>query len=239
MKNVGGIGPVLCISVLWVLAGCTTYIEQSPPRTVYVPPPPVSVPAPPIYVEPPKVYVTPPPVYVTPPAVVEVHTEADFYEPLTPYGRWEVIGNYGRCWIPARIEADWRPYCNGHWERTEAGWYWASDEPWAWATYHYGRWDLSPQFGWYWVPQIQWAPAWVSWHRGAGYVGWAPLQPSLRVSLAAAAPVEVDVKLIPPRAFVFIEEKRFLEPVRPASVVVNNTTIINKTVNITNIKIVK
>jgi len=50
--------------------------------------------------------------------------------------------------------------------------------------------------------------------------------------------VEVDVKLIPPRAFVFTEERRFLEPVRPATVVVNNTTIINKTVNITNIKVV-
>ena len=51
--------------------------------------------------------------------------------------------------------------------------------------------------------------------------------------------MEVDVRAIPPRAFVFVEEKRFLEPVRPQNVTVNNnTTIINKTVNITNVKVV-
>ena len=44
--------------------------------------------------------------------------------------------------------------------------------------------------------------------------------------------------VIAPRAYVFVEERRFLEPVRPTTVVVNNTTIINKTVNITNIKVV-
>jgi hypothetical protein len=148
---------------------------------------------------------------------VEIHAESDFYEPLTPYGRWEVVGSYGRCWIPGRVEAEWRPYCEGYWQRTEAGWYWASDEPWAWATYHYGRWDRSPQFGWYWVPQTQWAPAWVSWHSGGGYIGWAPMYPS-------------GVSVISPRAYVFVEERHFMEPIRRSTVVVNNTTIINKTV---------
>ena len=148
---------------------------------------------------------------------VEIRAESDFYEPLTPYGRWEVVGSYGRCWIPGGVETGWRPYCNGYWQRTDNGWYWASDEPWAWATYHYGRWDLSAQFGWYWVPQTQWAPAWVSWHSGGGYIGWAPLYPS-------------GVRFISPRAYVFVQERRFMEPVHPSTVVVNNTTIIKNTV---------
>ncbi len=148
---------------------------------------------------------------------VEIRTESDFYEPLTSYGEWVVVGSYGRCWRPARVEANWRPYCNGHWQRTEADWYWVSDEPWGWATYHYGRWNLSPEFGWYWVPQTQWAPAWVSWHTGGGYVGWAPLYPS-------------GVTIISPRAYVFVQERRFTEPVRPTTVVVNTTVIINQTV---------
>jgi len=168
--------------------------------------------------------------------VVEIRVESDFYEPLSSYGRWEVVGSHGRCWFPGRVESNWRPYSNGNWERTDVGWYWASDEPWAWATYHYGRWDLSPQFGWYWVPQTQWAPAWVSWHEGGGYVGWAPLQPSARISVGGS--VALNVALIAPRAFVFVEPRRFLEPVNPTTVVVNNTTIINQTVNITNIKVV-
>jgi hypothetical protein len=51
--------------------------------------------------------------------------------------------------------------------------------------------------------------------------------------------VELNVALIAPQAFVFVEPRRFLQPVSPTTVVVNNnTTIINKTVNITNIKIV-
>lgn len=50
--------------------------------------------------------------------------------------------------------------------------------------------------------------------------------------------IEFDVKLIPARSFVFVEEKHFTEPVRRKTVIVNNTTIVNKTVNITNIKVV-
>ena len=156
-------------------------------------------------------------------SVVAIHTENDFYEPLGPYGRWEVVGSYGRCWIPNRVEADWCPYSNGYWRRTDDGWYWESDEPWGWATYHYGRWDSSPQFGWYWVPQTQWAPAWVSWREGGGYIGWAPLGPSGR------GVVEVEERGVAPRGYVFVEERRFLEPVRLKTVVVNRT-VINKTV---------
>jgi hypothetical protein len=115
------------------------------------------------------------------------------------------------------MEAGWRPYCNGYWQRTDAGWYWASDEPWGWATYHYGRWGFTDEYGWYWVPQTEWAPAWVSWHTGGGYIGWAPLYTS-------------DVRVIAPRAYVFVEERHFMEPVRSSTVVVNNTTIISQTV---------
>jgi len=148
---------------------------------------------------------------------VEIRAESDFYEPLAPQGEWVVIGSYGRCWRPGHVARDWRPYCNGYWQLTDAGWYWVSDEPWGWATYHYGRWNFTAQYGWYWVPQIQWAPAWVSWHSGGGYIGWAPLYPS-------------GVRVIAPQAYVFVEERHFLEPVRSSTVIVNNTTIINKTV---------
>jgi hypothetical protein len=148
---------------------------------------------------------------------VEIRAESDFYEPLTPLGEWVVVGSYGRCWRPARVEAGWQPYYNGNWQRTDAGWYWVSDEPWAWATYHYGRWNFTDQYGWYWVPQTQWAPAWVSWHSGGGYIGWAPLYPP-------------GVRVISPRAYVFVEERHFMEPVHRSAVVVNNTTIINQTV---------
>lgn len=166
---------------------------------------------------------------------VEIRAESDFYEPLTPHGEWVVVGGHGRCWRPARVEAGWRPYSSGYWQRTDAGWYWVSDEPWGWATYHYGRWDFTEQYGWYWVPQTQWAPAWVSWHSGGGYVGWAPLQPTVRIS--GGGFVGFNASLISPRAFVFVEQGRFLEPVQPRTVIVT-TAIIKQTTVISNTRIV-
>src|SRR5262245_55487593 len=125
---------LVAIASLAGLTACTTYVDRRP-DVVYAPPPPAQ-PAP------------PPPVYVQPATVeVVIRDDRDFYEPLSPYGHWEYVGSYGRCWVPARVEPNWRPYSNGHWERTDAGWYWVSDEPWGWATYHYGRWDFDPRVG--------------------------------------------------------------------------------------------
>jgi hypothetical protein len=171
-----------------------------------------------------------------PAPVVVIQSENDFYEPLATHGRWVVVGNYGRSWIPAGVPAGWRPYANGYWQRTDAGWYWMSDEPWGWATYHYGRWDWHAQHGWIWVPHTQWAPAWVSWREGGGYVGWAPLRPSVTMGVSITT-VHYEPAFAT-RAYVFVEHRRMLEPVRHKTVIVNNTTIINKTVNITNVKVV-
>ena len=201
------------------LTGCTTYVVQQPePQPAYVPPPPP---------EPAPVVVEPAP----PPAVVVIQRDDDFYQPLSPYGQWVDVGPYGRCWRPTQVAGDWRPYANGHWETTGDGWYWVSDEPWGWATYHYGRWQLTPQFGWIWVPATQWAPAWVSWREGGGYVGWAPLPPEPRPG------IDVSVT-IAPAAFCFVDERRMHDPVRPATVIVNNTTIINRTKVINKTKVV-
>jgi hypothetical protein len=156
---------------------------------------------------------------------VEVHAVADFYEPLSPYGRWEVVGSYGRCWIPSGVAVGWVPYSYGYWQWTDAGWFWVSEEPWGWATYHYGCWDFDARIGWFWVPRTHWAPAWVVWREGGGYVGWAPLHPAGYARVASVS-------------FVFVEERRFMEPVRPTTVIVKNTTIINKTKNITNTRVV-
>ena len=209
MNKITHLGSKLAIILCGPLLGYTAYSQPSVSVGVSVPLPSVGI---------------------------EIRADSDFYEPLAPQGEWVTIGSYGRCWRPGHVARDWRPYCNGNWELTDAGWYWVSDEPWAWATYHYGRWDFADQYGWYWVPQTQWAPAWVSWHQGAGYVGWAPLQPS--VSISVGGYVGFNQSRIPQRGYVFVDQHRFLEPVRPTSVVANNTTIINKTTLITNTRVV-
>jgi hypothetical protein len=101
-----------------------------------------------------------------------------FYDNLSPYGQWFQDPSYGWCWTPYDVSADWRPYDDGHWEYTDYGWSWASNEPYGWATYHYGRWFFDDSYGWAWVPGTVWAPAWVAWRYDDDYVGWAPLPPS-------------------------------------------------------------
>jgi hypothetical protein len=148
-------------------------------------------------------------------AAVQINATADFYEPLTPNGVWVEVGGYGRCWHPAGVAVSWRPYCDGIWVWTDCGWYWQSDEPWAWACYHYGSWVFDPVYGWIWIPGVEWAPAWVYWRIGGGYIGWAPCAPR-------GGAIHFS-------AFVFVDDSRFHERHRPSTVIVANATIFNNT----------
>ncbi len=101
-----------------------------------------------------------------------------FYDQLADYGTWVEHPDYRYVFIPNDVGAGWRPYQEGRWVWTDAyGSYWESDEPFGWATYHYGRWGYDPAYGWFWVPGDTWSPAWVTWRRGGGRTGWAPVAP--------------------------------------------------------------
>ena len=115
-------------------------------------------------------------------------------------GEWIQTPEYGTVWRPRRVSDDWQPYVYGRWVWTQAGWAWASDEPFGWAVYHYGRWSWSPAFGWMWVPGRVWAPAWVSWRWSDGYAAWCPLGPRQWVA--------------PASLWVVVPARQFLEPVR-------------------------
>jgi hypothetical protein len=117
----------------------------------------------------------------SPPPAADV-TYQEFYDALSPYGTWVQMPGYGYVWQPLATVQDfrWRPYTLGHWIYTDDGWTWASDEPFGWLTYHYGRWMRTHTLGWVWFPGDEWAPAWVSWRYGNDFVGWAPLPPEAR-----------------------------------------------------------
>jgi uncharacterized protein YraI len=117
---------------------------------------------------------------------------AVFYDRLSPYGNWTWLqGQY--VWVPSRVDQSWRPYTRGRWVYTDRGWTWISNEPFGWATYHYGRWGFSKQVGWFWVPGRRWAPAWVSWRSSDDYLAWAPLPPDpdegVTINVAVTTPV--------------------------------------------------
>jgi hypothetical protein len=160
-----------------------------------------------------------------------------FYDTLDPYGDWVDIEPYGYAFRPnAARSGDWRPYTDGDWIYTDYGWTWRSDEPFGWATYHYGRWARVPRMGWVWVPGTEWAPAWVSWRHGSDYVGWAPLPPDASSSSGFNASVDVSFN-IGPGMYTFLHMADFGEPTYVGRVVEpsQNVSIINQTTNITNV----
>ncbi len=163
-----------------------------------------------------------------------------FYRKLEPYGDWMETNDYGYVFQPrqAAQARDWRPYTNGHWVYTDAGWTWISDERFGWATYHYGRWVRLRSVGWVWVPGEQWAPAWVSWRKGGDYVGWAPLPPEAQFNRQTGIRNWADNYYdIGPEQYAFVPANEFGRKITQREIVPieRNVTIINNTVNVTNI----
>jgi len=162
-----------------------------------------------------------------------------FYTRLESYGDWIETGNYGYVFHPREAESSrWRPYTSGRWVYTDVGWTWISEEPFGWATYHYGRWTRLRGIGWVWVPGNQWAPAWVSWRKSSDYVGWAPLPPEARFDQQTGIHNWSDNYYdIGPDQYCFVASREFGAPrveqtLLPAE---RNLTIVNQTTNVTNI----
>lgn len=135
-----------------------------------------------------------------------------FYDELSPYGEWVQHPDFGWVWFPRDVGPSWRPYTLGRWVFTDYGWTWVSEERFGWATYHYGRWLADPQIGWIWVPGTDWAPAWVAWQEAAGFIGWAPLPPSVgfdRETGLQTAGLDTSFG-ISPLDYSFVDERRFL-----------------------------
>src|SRR5690606_30832615 len=98
-----------------------------------------------------------------------------------------------------------------------------------WAPFHYGRWVHTPHRGWGWVPGYEWGPAWVDWRSGGGYYGWAPMGPSISVSVG-----------VPLNLWIFLPSRRIYDRHhhnywdRGHRNVYNRTTIINNTYVVNN-----
>jgi hypothetical protein len=168
-----------------------------------------------------------------------------FYDNLSG-GSWIDVEGYGYCWQPdlAVNDSNWRPYTDGYWAYTDAGWTWVSYEDFGWATYHYGRWARLADYGWVWVPgaDLEWGPAWVSWRTGGDYIGWAPLPPRGVEVVYEGRPIgpQVDIEFdIGPEYYSFCDVRYIGEPVLRGRIIDyrQNVTYINQTVNVTNIRV--
>ncbi|WP_310496376.1 DUF6600 domain-containing protein [Sandarakinorhabdus sp.] len=105
---------------------------------------------------------------------------AQFRAPLAQHGRWTQT-RWGNSFVPD-APRDWRPYTNGQWGPDR---FWVSDDPWGWATDHYGRWGFDEANGWVWVPGTEWAPSWTAWRESDDVAGWAPIPPGVRYTADA------------------------------------------------------
>ncbi len=161
-----------------------------------------------------------------------------FYDNLSPYGDWVEVGDYGTCFRPRDVDADWSPYTDGYWSYTDAGWTWISYEDFGDITYHYGRWVRTDDVGWCWVPDYEWGPAWVSWRKSDDHVGWAPLPPEARWRSSVGFSVWVDDQYdIGPTYYNYCPTVDFGAPVIRAVCVSRSRAIglFGLSVNITNI----
>ncbi len=120
------------------------------------------------------------------PAWADAEDAAIFYEELAKFGNWYEDEDYGPAWYPTQdptqeppkaYDATFRPNVDGRWTPTDQGFMFETNEPWGWATYHYGNWTLSNQGRWIWVPGRTWYPNTVNFKTSEEYVGWAPLPP--------------------------------------------------------------
>lgn len=161
-----------------------------------------------------------------------------FYDALDPLGDWTETADYGYVWHPRGVAETWRPYTEGSWAYTDAGWTWVSDEPFGWATYHYGRWVDLETTGWAWAPDSEWGPAWVSWRNNDRYIGWAPLPPEARFEASVGFKGWVDGYFdIGPTSYSFVSVRDLGSPHLRTAIVEprENLTILSETRNITNI----
>jgi hypothetical protein len=163
-----------------------------------------------------------------------------FYDSLSSHGSWFETADYGYVWQPVAVrDTNWRPYSQGRWVCSDRGWNWVSEEPFGWATYHYGRWARLRGRGWIWVPGSEWAPSWVSWRENDRHIGWAPLPPETLAYRGQSWDSTVDVKFgIGASWFSFVEIRNFGRPLRDYCLPINgNSALITHTKNITHIHV--
>lgn len=164
-----------------------------------------------------------------------------FYDKLSNDGDWYQTDQYGYVFRPhAAADKSWRPYTDGYWAQTHAGWTWVSNESYGWATYHYGRWANVVDTGWVWVPGADWSPAYVSWRVSKDHkrVGWAPLPPEAVLDRSQGIEGWSDTAYdVGPEAYVFIDTSHFGETSYRTNLIPvdQNVTIITETENVTRV----
>ncbi len=93
------------------------------------------------------------------------------------------------------------------------GWYWLSNEPFGWITYHYGRWYDDDYYGWVWMPDDVWGPAWVEWRYDDDYIGWAPLPPYATFTISLGMRLTIHW-IAPVHYWNFVRHHRFGSVIR-------------------------
>lgn len=165
---------------------------------------------------------------------------------LNSNGQWVNVEKWGKAWQPTNVSSGWCPYTNGTFENCDdCGWTFVSEEPWAWACYHYGRWcKVGYGCGWAWIPGKVWAGSWVSWRRGQDdsceCIGWAPLPPEAGCRWGVGVSSWVDYSCgIGPGCYTFIHIRDFGRSSYAGCGCIydqsRNSTFISTTINCTNI----
>ncbi len=153
------------------------------------------------------------------------------YADLDDNGDWQADSAYGSVWFPRAVAADWAPYHNGHWVWMDPwGWNWVDEASWGFAPFHYGRW-VTVSGRWGWIPgpvavRPVYAPALVAFVGGGGGFRFAA-----SVGGGGGGPAVAWFPLGPGELYTpsYRVGARYFERVNVSN------TVVNKTVNITNV----
>ncbi|WP_286004545.1 DUF6600 domain-containing protein [Geitlerinema calcuttense] len=95
------------------------------------------------------------------------------YKELAAQGAWQKHAKHKWVFVPNAPDS-WKPYRNGQWVYSNAGWLWRGKEPWSWVTDHYGAWIYEDK-KWKWVPGNKWHASSVLWQEAGDLLGWRPV----------------------------------------------------------------
>ena len=148
------------------------------------------------------------------------------------------VSDYGYCWHPAEVAEDWRPYTDGYWAYTDAGWTWVSYEDWGGITVSLRALDAGGRLRLGLGAGLPLGAGMGFLAQGDDYIGWAPLPPECRYHPGVTIGVTVDAAYgIGPGWYNFCAIHDFGSPALAPVILERgrNAGILHGTVNITHI----
>lgn len=138
-----------------------------------------------------------------------------FLHILNPHGKWTQEAS-SKIWSYTPLQSpELPPFINGRWIYSDYGWHWQGNEPYAWATSHYGFWKRTESGSWSWIPSPEWHSNPVDWRGTQTHIGWRPSALNKMGDF-----VESEEKRVAhPEEWIFVKKEDFDQPLTLSKII--------------------